>query len=90
MEIGNEQLVRDVLSYLRRDAVTLITHDDDSLIGQLVLINIVPVQQGSVDRIGGREGFEKFQQIRVNDPDVCKTAHGRLHHLRVIDIRRVQ
>jgi hypothetical protein len=54
MKIWNEQFPIDALTYFLRDSVPLITHDDKSASRELLGIDVLPVQESAIDRIGIR------------------------------------
>ena len=40
------------LANLRRDAITLVAHDDNAFAGQWLLINVLSIEQGAIDGNG--------------------------------------
>ena len=42
--VGNEQFVGDELANGRRDAVALVAHNDDALVGELLFIDVLTVE----------------------------------------------
>ena len=52
--IGDEQPVVDQRADSRGDAVTLVPHNDQATLGQLLTIDILAVKQGAIDGIIAR------------------------------------
>ena len=39
--------------YLLAYAVALVTHDDDAVCGERLLVDVIPLEKGSIERCGG-------------------------------------
>ena len=71
----------DELTDLGRDAVALVAHHDDAVGGQLLGVDILTVEQGTID---GHLGlFYQCFQIGIDHVDAGNTAHRGLDHLGV-------
>lgn len=69
------------------DAVAFIAHDDDTVGCQRVGVDIVSVEQGTVDRCRGWEGRKERHEVCVDDFHSRYATHSGLHHLRSKGIR---
>lgn len=49
MEVGNEQPTVYTLSHGIADAVTLVAHDDEPVVGQFLAIDVLSVEECAVD-----------------------------------------
>ena len=56
---GNEEATVDLLTDLRRDAVAFVAHDDESVRGERLGVDVVAVEQGALDGIVGGQSVEK-------------------------------
>ena len=50
MVVGNEQPMGNLFPDGLRDTVTLVTHDNDTFSSELLLLDVLAVQQRTIDR----------------------------------------
>ena len=65
MEVGYEQPVGDALAHGLGDAVALVAHDDDATVGQRLLVDVVAIEQGSVNGEVAWQRIEKLQEVTI-------------------------
>ena len=82
-----EQAPADQRTYLSRDAIALVAHDDDAVRSQLLRIEILAVEQRAIDRQIG--GAQQVRQFHITDRHTRNAPHRGLHHLRVPSIDRI-
>ena len=71
----------------RRDAISLVAHDQNPICRQSFRINIFPFQKGSINRnLGMTVCFQEFRKIYILDFDVEDCTHTGLNHFRVENI----
>ena len=80
---GNKQAVVYAPSDLMRNAVALVAHDNQSMRREWLGVDVVTVEQGSVDGIVGWQGVNELLQIYIYNVHTRDTAHRGLHHLRI-------
>ena len=89
MEIRDEQTVGHPLTNGFRDTVALVAHDDDAIVGKGLLVDVLAVEQGTVDGKVAGQCVEELQQVCINYMYVRETSHCCLYHLRVVGISSV-
>ena len=67
----------------RRDTIALVTHHDDAMRSERLVIDVAPIEQRAVDRHGGGEEGHPPVEVGVGDIHTGDATHGGLHHLRV-------
>ena len=83
MEVGDEQPAVYFCPDGIGDAITLVAHDDQSLGGELLGVDVVAVEEGTIDRKIGWQGVEECGQISIYNVHTRDAAHRGLYDLGV-------
>ena len=57
--------------------------------GKGLLVDVIAIEQGAIDRVGGRQLVYHLWKVTIYYMYVRETAHRGLYHFRVIGICRV-
>ena len=85
--VGDEQLVGDELANGWGDAVALVAHDNDALVGELLLVDVLAVEQCAVD--GTVVLAQQCFEVGIDEVDVSQGTHRGLHHLGIVAVGSV-
>ena len=89
--IRNKQFMSNVLPRMTADAFTLITHDNDTICRQRLLIDILPLKESAIDRqlrtLATKAG-QICRQIHVMDINASHSTHRSLHRFGIEGIDR--
>ena len=86
MKIGDEQAMVDTLADCLRDAVAFVAHDDDAMLGEGLLIDIIAIEQRTINGIVLWQCIKKLQQVGIYNMYMRKTSHSGLYYLGVVGI----
>ena len=89
MEIRDEQTVGDMLAHGFGNAITLIAHHNDAVLGKGLLVDVVTIEQGSVDGEVLWQLVEKLDQVSINNMYVRKASHRGLYYFGIVSIGRI-
>ena len=77
-------------SYFWGDAFPLVTHHNDAIMTERLLIDIRSVEEGAIDGEVLGQMTEQLYQIGIDYLHPGNASHGGLYHLGVIGISSVQ
>lgn len=71
------------------DALALISHHDETMVFQALLVDVVAIEERTIDGLLGREGGNQSEQVAIFHLHSGDASHRRLHHLRIIYVGSV-
>ena len=78
--------IGDVGGDIRRDAIALVAHDDNSTILKRFPVEVVTIKEGTINRDVGRQMTKHLRQIDVVNLHMSNAAHRSLHGLWIVDV----
>ena len=88
-EAGNEELTVHPPTDGLGDAVSLVAHHDDALLGEWLLIDILAVKERAIDGIIGRQRRKQLVKVAIKNMYARNAPHRGLDGLGVIGIGRI-
>ena len=70
----------------RGDAVALIAHDDETVSAQRLLVDVLTIEKGAIDRCAFGKTVYQGSQIGIDDVHSGDAAHRGLYDLRIIHV----